>query len=83
MVASSEPRWLRGAFDTLVGLFDRVGLRTNVGETVDMIYRPFRVAVNQSEEAYGGGCGGATLGGVDGRGVGGAEQACIGGYSPV
>ena len=26
MVASSDPRWLQGAFNTLVGLFDRVGL---------------------------------------------------------
>ena len=52
MVASSEPCWIQGAFDTLVGLFDRVGLRTNVGETVDMICRPFQVAVNQSEAAY-------------------------------
>ena len=36
----------------MVGLFDRVGLRKNAGETVDMICRPFQVAVNQSEEAY-------------------------------
>ena len=27
MVASSDPGWLQGAFNTLVGLFDRVGLR--------------------------------------------------------
>ena len=37
MVASSDPRWLQGAFSTLVGLFDRVGLRNNVGKTVGMV----------------------------------------------
>ena len=40
MVASSDPCWLQGAFNTLVGMFDRVGLRTNVGETVGMVCRP-------------------------------------------
>ena len=40
MIASSDPRWLQGAFNTLVGLFDRVGLRTNVGKTVVMVYHP-------------------------------------------
>ena len=29
MIASSDPRWLKWAFTVLVGLFDRVGLRTN------------------------------------------------------
>ena len=42
MVALSELCWLQGAFDTLVGLFDKVGLRTNAGETVDMICQPSR-----------------------------------------
>ena len=40
MVASSEPRWLQGAFNTLVGLFDRVSLRTKVRKTVGMVCRP-------------------------------------------
>ena len=31
MVASSYPRWLQGTFSTLTGLFDRVGMQTNVG----------------------------------------------------
>ena len=30
-VTSSDPAWLQGAFNALVGLFDRVGLRKNVG----------------------------------------------------
>ena len=36
MVASSNLRWLQWAFDTLVSLFERVGLRRNVGKTVIM-----------------------------------------------
>ena len=42
MVDSSDPRWLQDAFNTLVGLFDRVGLRTNVGNKVSMVCRPFQ-----------------------------------------
>ena len=37
MVTSSDPRWLQGAFSTLVGLFGRVGLNTNAGKTVVMV----------------------------------------------
>ena len=37
MVASLDPRWLQDAFSTLVGLFDRVGLWTNVGKIFVMV----------------------------------------------
>ena len=40
MVALSYPRWLQGSFSTLFGLFYRVGLRTNFGKTVRMVFRP-------------------------------------------
>ena len=30
MVASSDPRWLHGAFNILVDLFNRVGMQKNV-----------------------------------------------------
>ena len=40
MVASSDPACLQGAFNALVGLFDRVGLQTNVGKTVGMVCHP-------------------------------------------
>ena len=54
MVASSEPAWLQGAFKALVGLFDRVGLLTNVGKTVSMVCHPCQGAAgNRTEEAYG------------------------------
>ena len=53
MVASSDPRWIQGEFNTLVGLFDMVGLRTNVRKTVGMVCRPCQATGNQSEAAYG------------------------------
>ena len=54
MVISSEPAWLRGAFNALVAIFDRVGLLINVRKTVSMVCQPCRVgARNRTEEAYG------------------------------
>ena len=53
MVASSDPRWLQGAFNTLVGLFDRVGLRTNSGKTVVIVCHPCQALGNLLEAAYG------------------------------
>ena len=40
MVISSDPAWLQGAFTTLLGLFDRVGLLTNVRKTVSIVFHP-------------------------------------------
>ena len=53
MVASSDPLWLQGAFNTLVGLFDRVGLWKNFRKTVGMVCHPWQAAGNLSTEAYG------------------------------
>ena len=53
MVASPDPRWLQGALKTLVSLFDRVGLRKNVGKKVGMVYHPCQAADNLSEAAVG------------------------------
>ena len=53
MVASSDPRWLQWAFNALVGLFERVGLHTNVGKTFSMTCILCPAAGNQSEVAYG------------------------------
>ena len=53
MVASSDPRWLQGTFNTLVGLFDRVGLRKKFGKTVSMVCHPCQAAENLLEAAYG------------------------------
>ena len=52
MVASSAPHWLQGDFNTLVGLFDRLGLRTNVRKKVGMVCHPYQAARNLSEAAY-------------------------------
>ena len=53
MVASSDPRWIQGEFSTLVGLLDRVGLRTNVRKTVGMVCHPCQAAGTQLEASYG------------------------------
>ena len=47
LVALSDPQWIQDAFSTLVGLFDRVVLRTNAGKTVGMIYRPSTITNTQ------------------------------------
>ena len=53
MVALLDPHWLRGAFSTLVCLFDRVSLRNNVRKTIGMVCHPFQVAGTQSDAEYG------------------------------
>ena len=53
MVASPEPQWLHGAVSTLVGLFNRVGLRTNARKTVGIVFHPCQAAGTQTEVAYG------------------------------
>ena len=53
MVALSNPFWLQGAFNTGVGLFEKVGLRKNFGKTVGMVCHPCEAAGNLSEAAYG------------------------------
>ena len=52
LVAWTDPVWLQGPFDTLTGLFDRVGLRKNAYKTVSMIFRPFQEAGTHLEGAY-------------------------------
>ena len=53
MVVSSDPAWIQGAFTALVGIFDRVGLMTNVRKMVSMVCHPCQAeAGNRTEEAY-------------------------------
>ena len=40
MVAYTDPGWLQLVFDMLTGLFDRVGLHTNVRKTMGMVCSP-------------------------------------------
>ena len=48
LVALTDPVWLQGSFDTLTGVFDRLGLQKNVGKTVRMIVHPCRAVVTHS-----------------------------------
>ena len=52
MVASTDPGWLQLAFDMLTGLFDRVGLQTNIRKTMGMVCQPCRAAKMRSDETY-------------------------------
>ena len=40
MVVSFGPIWIQGAFSTLVGMFDKVGLITNIRKTVGIVCCP-------------------------------------------
>ena len=53
MVALSDPRWIYSTVNTLYGLFDRVGLRTNFGKTVGMVCHPCQAVGNLLKAAYG------------------------------
>ena len=44
MFASLDPRWLQEVLSTLLGLFNRVGLKNNVGKTVGMVFHPCQAA---------------------------------------
>ena len=44
MVASTNLGWIQTDFDMLTGLFDWVGLKTNVKKTVGMVCHPFRAS---------------------------------------
>ena len=44
--------WFQLEFNTLTGLFDRVGIRTNIHKIVGMVCRPYRAADVQAEKAY-------------------------------
>ena len=52
LVASTDLGWLQLEFDTLMGLFDRLGMRANIYKTVGMMCRLFQAAGVQADEAY-------------------------------
>ena len=52
ILASTNPGWIQSAFDTLMGICDRLGLRTNVCKTVGMVCSPFWAAGVRADEAY-------------------------------
>ena len=54
------PEWLQESFATLVGMFERVGLRTNAQKTKVMTCIPGRIRVSRTEEVYTDFCHGAS-----------------------
>ena len=37
LIYSTQPEWIQGVFRNLMGMFDQMGLRTNMGKTVGII----------------------------------------------
>ena len=52
VLASTDPTFLQDAFDRLVDLFERVGLRTNTTKTEAMTFLPGKIRNCLSEQAY-------------------------------
>ena len=52
MIASTYPDLLRWEFNTLTGLFDRLGIWTNFRNLVGMLCCPFPTVGTHSEESY-------------------------------
>ena len=52
LIQSGDPARLQTLLDTLVSLFERVGLRTNTSKTKTMVCVPGRIRIYQSREVY-------------------------------
>ena len=52
LIASTNPVWLHWEFDVLIGIFERVGIRTNVAKTVEMVCQPGPISGQHSSAAY-------------------------------
>ena len=52
VVASTDLIWIQSAFDFLMGVFDRVGMWTNVRKTVGMVGRPCQAGGVRSDKSY-------------------------------
>ena len=62
-LASRDPEFLQRALNVIVGLFSRVGLKTNAQKTQTMICTPGRICIQLLEDSYARLCGGTTLAG--------------------
>ena len=51
LVSSTDLGWLQYVFYTLTVLFEQVGLRTNVRNTMGMVCKPCRSSGVQADEA--------------------------------
>ena len=52
LITFSDLGFMQGVFNTLVGLFAWLGLRTNISNMVGMVCRPCQAAGTQSEALY-------------------------------
>ena len=52
MVGATDPKWIQGAFSSLVAIFDRVGLLTNVRKTVSMVCHPCRAGPETGQRRH-------------------------------
>ncbi len=52
LVAARCPEWLQPSLNTLVCLFERIGLRTNAEKTKVMTCLPGKIQVANTEEEY-------------------------------
>jgi hypothetical protein len=52
LIASHDPVWLQESFDVLIGLFERIGLFTNVAKTKAMVCIPGQIQEGYTEEEY-------------------------------
>ena len=52
LLASPRPVRIQETMDVLTGLFDRVGMRTNVDKTVGMVCQPCHTSGRQFEVVY-------------------------------
>ena len=52
MLASTNPGWIQIAFDTLNGIFNRVGLQKNAQKTVWMVCQPCQASWVNADKAY-------------------------------
>jgi hypothetical protein len=62
-LASRNPNFLQRALDVIVGIFDRIGLETNIQIIQAMIYTPGRIRIQLPEDSYARMCGGMTTAG--------------------
>ena len=53
LVPSIQSEWLQWVFDILMGMFDQVGLKKNVGNTVGVAYHNCHIIVRHSKKSYG------------------------------
>ena len=51
-IALTQSELIQGEFDTLTGMFDQVGLQTNVGKTARMLFRTCCAVVTELEAPY-------------------------------